>query len=348
MEYYIFQPIPPPEDQNTNAVNSGAGDDLAVAATIPSSSAKSLGDSQLESLAAVPEEALWLKNFTSLHTRLTYRDSVTDFLRCLKIHSQADLRQVSRAAIITWRDILLSQGKTPRTVKTRLSALSSLFNHLVAHDVLQANPVRDVKAPTLRIRRGETKALSVAQAKKLLEAPPPDTLQGLRDRAILSVGLQVGPRRHEIAQLKVREFHDEQGFPSLKLRRKGGSHGSVAIHQQCAQRIRAYLEHAGHRNDPEGPLFRPVRKNQLADDPRRQLSPKQIDRIFQHWCSLVGIPGGYSSHSMRATFATTALNNGASLEEVQDVLGHAHSSTTRLYDRRGYNPERSASFFATY
>lgn len=302
----------------------------------------------LDALAKIPEERLWLANFTSKHTRLTYRDSVRDFLKTLGVQNQDALRRVSRGAVIAWRDKLIAQGRTPRTVKTRLSALSSLFNHLVAQSVVQRNPVREVEAPKLRIRRGETKALSVAQARKLLEAPPQNTLQGLRDRAILSIGLQVGPRRHEIAQLRVKDFHDEQGFPSLKLRRKGGSHGSVAIHQQCSQRIRAYLENAGHGHDDDGPLFRPVRKNQVTNEPRRYLTPKQIDRLFKHWCKRTKIPEGYSSHSMRATFATTALNNGASIEEVQDVLGHAHSSTTRLYDRRGYNPEKSASFFATY
>jgi site-specific recombinase XerD len=51
---------------------------------------------------------------------------------------------------------------------------------------------------------------------------------------------------------------------------------------------------------------------------------------------------------MRATFITTALDNGASLEDVQRAAGHAAPSTTKLYDRRGYNPEKSASFFVNY
>lgn len=338
----------PPEEIRADPASEGESP-----AGVPAPSSSSLPTSgrmltNLDELAKIPEERLWLQNFTSKHTRLTYRDSVRDFLKSFDIGSQEAFRRVTRAAIIAWRDKLIHEGRTPRTVKTRLSALSSLFNHLVTQGVVDRNPVREVEAPKLRIRRGETKALSVAQAKKLLDAPPQGTLQGLRDRAIVSIGLQVGPRRHEIAQLRVKDLRDEQGFPSLKLRRKGGSHGSVAIHQQCSQRIRAYLELAGHGNDADGPLFLPVRKNQVTDEPRRYLTPKQIDRIFKHWCRVTGIPEGYSSHSMRATCATVALNNGASLEEVQDMLGHAHSSTTRLYDRRGYNPERSASFFATY
>ena len=58
--------------------------------------------------------------------------------------------------------------------------------------------------------------------------------------------------------------------------------------------------------------------------------------------------GSYSAHSMRATFITTALENGAQLEDVQKAAGHRDPSTTKLYDRRSYNPEKAASFFATY
>jgi integrase/recombinase XerD len=64
--------------------------------------------------------------------------------------------------------------------------------------------------------------------------------------------------------------------------------------------------------------------------------------------SLIGMGKGFSAHSMRATFITTALENGASLEDVQKAAGHRDPSTTKLYDRRGYNPEKSASFFAVY
>ena len=62
----------------------------------------------------------------------------------------------------------------------------------------------------------------------------------------------------------------------------------------------------------------------------------------------LGLDRGYSAHSMRATFITTALENGAQLEDVQKAAGHRDPGTTKLYDRRGYNPERAASFFATY
>ena len=62
----------------------------------------------------------------------------------------------------------------------------------------------------------------------------------------------------------------------------------------------------------------------------------------------LGLDRGCSAHSMRAAFITTALENGAQLEDVQKAAGHRDPGTTKLYDRRGYNPEKAASFFATY
>ena len=71
-------------------------------------------------------------------------------------------------------------------------------------------------------------------------------------------------------------------------------------------------------------------------------------RLVRRYARKIGLTRGFSAHSMRATFITRTLENGASLEEVQRAAGHADASTTKLYDRRGYNPEKSAAFFASY
>ena len=78
------------------------------------------------------------------------------------------------------------------------------------------------------------------------------------------------------------------------------------------------------------------------------MHPDAIDRVLRKHARKIGLERGFSAHSMRATFITTALENGAQLEDVQKAAGHRDPSTTKLYDRRGYNPEKAASFFATY
>lgn len=313
-------------------------------ATVASSHNRALS---LELLQAVPEEEVWLAGQLSPHTRRAYKRDVAHFVRVMRIRSTEELRQVSRAAVVAWHNLMKDQGVKPRTIRRRLSALSSLFAHLVAHRAADANPVRDIKRPRVNRRHGTTRAFSSKEARKLLDAPDV-TLRGLRDRAILSVGLQAGARRAEIASLLVKDFHTNAGYKSLHLIRKGGEDLSLAINPQTSQRIDEYLAAAGHGIDPDGPLFRPVRRNKLERDPRRHLNPQSIDRILRKYVAKIGLGPGYSAHSMRATFITTALNNGASLEDVQRDVGHSDPSTTKLYDRRGHNPEKSASFFATY
>ena len=97
-----------------------------------------------------------------------------------------------------------------------------------------------------------------------------------------------------------------------------------------------------------GPLFRPLKHNGKRRDERRGMDPDAIDRVVRKCATELGLDRGYSAHSMRATFITTALENGAQLEDVQKAAGHRDPGTTKLYDRRGHNPEKAASFFATY
>ncbi len=299
-------------------------------------------------LRSVPEEAVWLADQRSEQTRRAYRLDVQDFIACLGIASHAELRQAGRAAVVGWRRMMADRGDRPRTIRRRLSALSSLFRHLVAHHLADVNPVRDVKRPRVNRRQGTTKAFSSKEARRILDSPDPATTEGLRDRAILSVGLQAGLRRSEIASLLVRDFHTNAGYRSLHFICKGGGDLSVAVNPQAAQRIEDYLDAAGHRDDRDGPLFRPLRRNQNRADLAGHIDPVTVDRILRRYARAAGLDRGYSAHSMRATFITTALNNGASLEDVQRDVGHADPSTTKLYDRRGHNPEKSASFFAVY
>lgn len=303
----------------------------------------------IEALAAVPEEAVWLAKQKSPRTRRAYKADVLHFMRFCGITLPAQLRRVDHRAVIAWeRCMRETEGFEASTVRRRLAALSSLFKHLIEHGETDKNPVAAVRRPSVNRDEGSTLAFSRAQARKILDAPPIDTLAGLRDRAILSVGLQAGLRRAEIAWLRVGDLHQNRGYDSLRVVRKGDRKDGMAIHPQTVQRIRDYLAAARHADDFDGPLFRPLRHNGSRQEPRRPIAPDAIDRVLRKYALMIGLPCGYSAHSMRATFITTALENGASLEQVQKAVGHRDPSTTKLYDRRGYNPEKSAAFFASY
>jgi site-specific recombinase XerD len=257
--------------------------------------------------------------------------------------------KVDYRAVIAWERIMREiEEAEPSTVRRRLAALSSLFKHLKRHHHIQNNPVADVERPAINRREGSTLAFAEADAAKLPNTPAEDTIEGLRDRVILSVGLQVGLRRAEIAALSGEDLHQNRGFDSLRIVRKGGRRDALAIHPNVAQRIRAYLDAAGHADDLDGPVFRPLSHNRKSQEGRRYMDPDAIDRVLRKHAKTIGWTRGYSAPSMRATFITTVLENGATLDDVQRAAGRSEPGTTKLYDRRGYNPEKSASFFATY
>src|SRR5919202_570850 len=275
-----------------------------IKAVVPSSRG-SIQRISVDQLAGIPEEEIWLERRESARTRRAYRTDVQHFMRTLNITSPDELRQVDHRAVIAWERLMREeQGSQASTVRRRLAALSSLFAHLVKFREVEMNPVRDVERPVVNRREGMTLAFSQTQARSILDTPNPNTLLGVRDRAILAVGLQVGFRRAEIASLKVGDFHMNRGYDSLKVVRKGGKKGSLAIHPQAAQRIRDYLALAKHGDDIEGPLFRPVRENRKAQESRRHLAPRIIDHILRKYARHIGLERGYSAHSMRATFIT--------------------------------------------
>ena len=134
----------------------------------------------VDALALSPEEAVWLASRKSARTRRAYCNDVAHFMRTFNITSADELRKVDHRAVMAWERLMREvEGKEATMVRWRLSALSSLFTHLVKFGVVDKNPVREVKRPTVNRREGMTLAFSQKQARKILDAPPDDTVKGL-------------------------------------------------------------------------------------------------------------------------------------------------------------------------
>ncbi|HEY2530337.1 MAG TPA: hypothetical protein VGJ20_20765 [Xanthobacteraceae bacterium] len=114
-------------------------------------------------------------------------------------------------------------------------------------------------------------------------------------------------RRAEIAALKVGDLHQNRGYDSLRVSRKGGRRDALAINPQTAARLRAYLELADHAADVDGPLFRPLKRNGKQQDECRHMDPDAVDRVVRKHARGLGLDRGDSAHSMRATLITTTL-----------------------------------------
>jgi integrase/recombinase XerD len=238
------------------------------------------------------------------------------------------------------------------SIRRKLSALSSLFDYLCEHNAVAGNPVDGVKRPLSNSNEGSTPALGDGQARKLLDAPPEDTLKGKRDRAILATLLYHGMRREELCRLRVKDIHSRQGVVHFRIKGKRDKVRFVPIHAAAQRLIEEYLALAGHGADTASPLFRPVKNNRTPEKLDRPLDPASVYRnIVRHYGLETGINAevnGLCVHSLRATAATNALSHQADIAKVQEWLGHANVSTTRLYDRRKTRPEDSPTFRVSY
>jgi site-specific recombinase XerD len=301
-------------------------------------------------LADVPPEAQWFANLTSLQTRRAYQSDLRGFMAFTGIVQPEEFRLVTRAHILAWRADLEQQGLAGATIRRKLAALASLYDYLCECNAVLHSPVRGVRRPAVDTLEGKTPALGDAQARQLLDAPPSDTLKGQRDRAILAVLLFHALRREELTKLCVKDFSQERrGVPHLRVQGKGGRLRFIPTHASALRLVAEYLEAAGHGQEAEGPLFRRIRAPKVGQ-PGRALTPGSVYAdVVVFYMKQVGITGeNMGPHALRATAATSALEHHADIAKVQEWLGHASISTTRVYDRRGSKPEDSPTFRVAY
>jgi integrase/recombinase XerD len=312
---------------------------------------RALTTAQYADLADVPPELEWLANITNAKTRRAYKSDVSEFSAFTGLTETTQLRTVTRIHVIAWRKDIERRELLPASVRRKLSALSSLFDYLCERNAVLGNPVDGVKRPMSNNNEGTTPALGDAQARRLLDAPPKDTLKGKRDRAILASLLYHGIRREELCQLRVRDMQSRQGVVHFRIKGKREKVRFVPVHPMGQRLIEEYLALAGHASDVDGPLFRPV-KNNRTGDLDRHLDPGSVYRnVVLHYAKALGMDMeviGLCVHSLRATAATNALSHEADIAKVQEWLGHANVSTTRLYDRRKSKPEDSPTFHVKY
>jgi integrase/recombinase XerD len=234
----------------------------------------SLTPAQYTELADVPPELEWLANIPNAKTRRAYKRDVEEFSAFTGLRAPAELRTVARAHVIAWRKHLEARSLSPASIRRKLSALSSLFDYLCERNAVAGNPVDGVKRLMANNannnNEGSTPALGDTQVRRLLEAPPLDTLKGVRDRAILATLLYHGIRREELCLLRIRYIQSREGVMHFRIKEKRDKTGYVPVHQAAQRLIEEYLvalgKHGGAQDKPglDGPLFRPVKNNRTG------------------------------------------------------------------------------------
>ena len=136
-------------------------------------------------------------------------------------------------------------------------------------------------------------------------------------------------------------------MPHLKVDGKGEKTRFLPLHPGTNALIHDYLDAAGHGQDENGALFRPI-KNNRTKTLLQALTRDAVYKLVKAYSAQLGLDKPIGAHALRATAATNALDHQADIAKVQEWLGHANIATTRIYDHRKTRPEDSPTFKVNY
>ncbi len=211
------------------------------------------------------------------------------------------------------------------TTNYHLIALRSFLKYCVKRDIPAMSPD---KIELARTKRKQVSFLSNEEMLRLLNQPNISNKTGLRDRAILELLYSSGLRVSELTNLN-RE-HINLKRREFMVRGKGQKDRPVFISDMAANWIDKYLESRGDKAPALFIRFSGIKKPDLSGNYLR-LTPRSIQRMVSKYALLAGITKHVSPHSLRHSFATDLLINGADIRSVQAMLGHSNISTTQIY-----------------
>lgn len=245
-------------------------------------------------------------------------------------YSAAGRPAMSKAVLTRYKNYLLKRKLSPSTVNVKLSAVRKLIKQVGEDggiDKATLQDILDVKGVDVKgVRMGNW--LSQEDAERLLNAPPIDTLRGLRDRALLAVLLGTGLRRAEAASLKVSHIQQREGrWVIVDIIGKRDKVRSVPLPAWAKVAIDAWTSRAGITT---GPVFLAVEKGDKLAEPHRAISASSIWRIVRAYADQLNL-NNLAPHDLRRTAAKMMRSGGAPLEQISVTLGHEHLETTRKY-----------------
>jgi len=207
-----------------------------------------------------------------------------------------------------------------------LIALRGFLKYLARREIKSLDPSL-VDLP--HVIRKQVTFLHFDEVEDMLEQIDLSTESGLRDRAIIELLYSGGLRVSELVGLNRDSINLERR--EFMVRGKGSKDRPIFISEACADRVADYLT---ARTDSLPALFLNNSKNLQAVDQSgnyRRITPRSVERIVEKYARLAGITKHVSPHTLRHSFATDLLMNGADLRSVQSMLGHADISTTQIY-----------------
>lgn len=230
---------------------------------------------------------------------------------------------VTRFHIIQFLKFLKESGKSSKTLARHTASIRSLHQFLLREKQAEQDPSVLIESPQLE--RSLPKILSLQEIEKLLETPKLTTPFGYRDKAMLELLYATGIRVSEMIDLNLTDAHLTMGF--IRCYGKGNKERIVPIGKTAAEALMNYIENARPKllssKEPTEALF--------VNHHGKRISRQGFWKNLKQVAIEANIQNELTPHTLRHSFATHLLENGADLRAVQEMLGHADISTTQIY-----------------
>lgn len=270
----------------------------------------------------------------SVQTIRAYGDDLRQFFSFCGIEpSYEEVAQINHRTIRAWLSHLLNTKHSARTVNRKLSSLRSFYRFLILKGVVQKNPMSKVMAPKMSQRMPYF--LTTAETDQLLDHIEfPEGFFGLRDLLVVELFYFTGVRVSELANVKVTDFNLKAS--TVKIFGKGSKERLVPLHPELISLLTQYIE---QRNEllPSNQM-----PNLIVSNLGKAAYPQLLYRIVNKYLSMVTSLEKKSPHVLRHTFATHLLNQGADINAIKELLGHASLSATQVYTHTSVEKLRNA------
>ncbi len=267
-------------------------------------------------------DSMMLERGLSDNTRLAYLQDLTSFSAYLKRRGIPSFHDVQRAHVLDYLTDEKKRGLAVNSLSRRLVAIKVLFAYLVAEHLLERNVTEVMDSP--RLWKTLPNVLALKEVDRLLAAPTGEGRLACRDRAIIELMYACGLRVSETAELQVDNLHFAAGY--VRCFGKGGKERIVPFNRHAATLLKIYLDEARPAlggATREGALFLTCRK--------QSFTRQGLWKLIRQYARQAGIDKRVSPHTLRHSFASHLLANGAPLRIIQELLGHADIGTTQVY-----------------
>ena len=253
----------------------------------------------------------------SAHTLRSYAADLAELQGFLRAARVTDLTAADPRALRAYLAWLSGRGLAKSSIARKLAAARSCYRFLARRGWVEVNPARQVTSP--RLPRRLPSFLPKDESKDLFDGPRDDSAAGRRDRALLELLYASGLRVAECCGLDREDLDRHHG--TVRVLGKGGKERVVPVGDAALEAIDAYL--AARRGGTGGPLFQNARGGRLTT--------RSVHRIVRRRARAAGLTRRVTPHTLRHTFATHLLGEGADLRLIQELLGHSRLSTTQRY-----------------